>query len=380
MQNINRKIRVAITHGDMNGVGYELILRSFAEAEMLELMTPIIYGSRRAVEFQAKALLIKCSFNFISDAEQAKDDALNFVTCVRDDLRVEFGKVAEEMGMASRQAIDCAMHDYARGLFDVLVMAPSNDDDVLQVVDYLRAMAEEARENAAEGEKPALTLNDITPLRVMRNEYMHVACVLGDVDDAATDASLTTESVADCAGIFFRAMHRELRIDNPRIAILALNEHITGDESSAEIRAIAPAISQLVNSGKQAFGPYKAKEFFESGEFAHFDGVLAMNLGQALVPFDELFEEIGCMYVTGLPLITALPMHGPCYDMAGQGVIDEGAFRKALYLAVDTFRNRFHYDQAVQNPLPKMYHERKEDGEKARFAVRKKFDFEKKGE
>ena len=119
----------------MNGVGYELILRSFAEAEMLELMTPIIYGSRRAVEFQSKALQIKCSFNFISDAEQAKDDALNFVTCVRDDLRVEFGKVTEEMEMASRQAIDCAMHDYARGLFDVLVMAPSNDDDVIQVVD-----------------------------------------------------------------------------------------------------------------------------------------------------------------------------------------------------------------------------------------------------
>ena len=214
----------------------------------------------------------------------------------------------------------------------------------------------------------------------MRNEYIQVACVLGDVDDAATDASLTMESVADCAGIFFRAMHRDLRIDNPRIAILALNEHITGDESSAEIRAIAPAISQLVNSGKQAFGPYKAKEFFKSGEYVHFDGILAMNLGQALVPFDELFEEIGCMYVTGLPLITALPMHGPCYDMAGQGIIDESAFRKALYLAVDTFRNRFHYDLSVQNPLPKMYHERKEDGEKARFAVRKKLDFEKKGE
>ena len=156
------------------------------------------------------------------------------------------------MEMASRQAIDCAMHDYARGLFDVLVMAPSNDDDVIQVVDYLRSMAEQARENVAEGEKPALALGDITPLHVMRNEYIQVACVLGDVDDAATDASLTMESVADCAGIFFRAMHRDLRIDNPRIAILALNEHITGDESSAEIRAIAPAISQLVNRDRKS--------------------------------------------------------------------------------------------------------------------------------
>ena len=380
MHNTDKKIRVAITHGDINGVGYELILRTFAEGEILELMTPIIYGSRRAVEYQAKVMQMRAVFHYISDASEAKDDVVNFVSVVNDNCKVEFGQMTDNAARLAETAVDCAIRDYEKGLVDVIVAAPSANDDVEQVVEYLQAAADNSRQEGAESGEITEKKNVIEPLRIMRNDYIHVASVLGDEDTESANASLTDGMIFSCARSFFQSMKREQRVDNPRIAVLALNEVIRSDENSAEIRAIAPAISQLVNSGMQAFGPYIAKDFFEKGEYIHFDGVLTMTLSQALVPFDTLFEDPGCMYVAGLPLIMALPMHGPCYEMAGQGIIDETAFRKSLYLAVDAVRNRRCYDLPLENPLQKMYHEKKEDGEKVRFAVKKKFEIEKKTE
>lgn len=380
MHNIDKKIRVAITHGDINGVGYELMLRTFAEGEILELMTPVIYGSRRAVEYQAKVMQMRAAFHYISDAAEAKDDVVNFVSVVNENCKVEFGKMTDTAASSAEIAVDCAMRDYERGLVDVIVAAPSGNDDVGQVVEYLQTAAAKSSQEGAESGETAEKKDGMVPLRIMRNDYIHVASVLGNEDTDAANASLTDGMVVDCARLFFQYMKRELRVDNPRIAVLALNEAIRSDESSAEIRSIAPAVSQLVNSGMQAFGPYLAKDFFEKGEYIHFDGVLAMTLGQALIPFDSLFDDPGCMYVAGLPLVMALPMHGSCHEMAGQGIMDETAFRKSLYLAIDAFRNRCCYDLPLRNPLQKMYHEKKEDGEKVRFAVKKKFEFEKKTE
>ena len=378
MQNIDRKIRVAVTHGDINGVAYELMLRTFVEAEILELMTPIIYGSRPAMEYHARNLQIRVPFYYINNASEVKDDVVNFVSVVNDNCKVDIGHVTEDAARLAKKSIECALYDYNCGLVDVIMMAPSGCDDVIQVVEYLQSVVSASRQDGTGIEDTEEIEQSITPLRIMKNDYLSVASVLGDVVRDVADKALTDVNIVKSARLFFQSMKREQRVDNPRIAVLALNEAISGDESSAEFRAIAPAISQLVNSGMQAFGPYLAKDFFEKGEYVHFDGVLAMTLGQALLPFNCIFDAPESMYVAGLPMILAMPMYEPCYDVAGQGIMDEAAFRRTLYLAVDTFRNRCCYDFPLRNPLQKMYHEKKEDGEKVRFAVKKKFDSEKK--
>ena len=172
------------------------------------------------------------------------------------------------------------------------------------------------------------------------------------------------------ATIFHQALKRDFRISSPRIAVLSLNPH-AGDDGllgSEEKEIILPAIEELADKGIQAFGPYAADGFFGSGAYDHFDGVLAMYHDQGLAPFKTIALESGVNYTAGLPIIRTSPDHGTAYDIAGKGVADENSMRQAIYTAIDVFRNRKFYDEPLQNPLPKLFHEKREDGDKARFA------------
>ena len=179
--------------------------------------------------------------------------------------------------------------------------------------------------------------------------------------------------------IFFQSLKRDFRISNPRIAVLALNPH-AGDEGvlgSEEQTIIKPAIDELAAKGIQAFGPYPADGFFGSGNYQYFDGVLAMYHDQGLAPFKTIAVEDGVNYTAGLPIVRTSPDHGTAFDIAGQGKADENSMRQAIYTAIDVFRNRQEYDAPLANPLPKLFHEKREDGEKVRFNVRPKDMFPK---
>lgn len=365
-----RKIRVAITQGDTNGVGYEVILKVFADPAMLELCTPIIYGSPKIAAYHRKALNIDAAFSIINHAEEARDGRVNLLTCFDDEVKVELGQPSQEAGAAALKALDRAMTDFRSQLYDVLVTAPINKATIQSPGFKFPGHTEYIETSVGNGEKA---------LMILMNEVLRVALVTTHLPIKDVAKAITKEAIIEKATIFHRALKRDFRISNPRIAILALNPH-AGDAGllgTEEKDIIKPAIDELASMGIQAFGPYPTDGFFGAGTFERFDGVLAMYHDQGLAPFKTIALENGVNYTAGLPIVRTSPDHGTAYDIAGKGKADEQSMRQAIYTAIDIFRNRQQYDEPLANPLPKLFHEKREDGEKARFAIRPKDQFRK---
>ena len=342
-----KKIRVAITHGDTNGVGYEQIFKIFADPAMLELCTPIVYGSPKVAAYHIKALDLQVQFNIITEAEEAKDNHLNLLTTFDEEIKVELGQASEEAVEASRKALKAAIVDVQQGKADVLVMAPDN------LPDFLSKEPEVLRIRIADDLRVGLITNLLA---------------IKDVPEA-----ITKQKIVEKAKIMHTSLRRDLRISNPRIAVLALNppadeETKWGEE---ELEAIIPAIEELEQAGIQAFGPYAAETFFGNGDYTKFDGILAMYHDQGLMPLKTIGHDDSVCLVTGMPFVCTNPETGVGYQIAGKGSADESALRNAIYLAIDVFRNRQYYDEPLANPLPKLYREKRDDSEKVRFAVPK---------
>lgn len=365
-----RKIRVAITQGDTNGVGYEVILKVFADPAMLEICTPIIYGSPKIAAYHRKALNIDASFSIINHAEEARDGRVNLLTCFDDEVKVELGQPSQEAGEAALKALDRAMTDFRSQLYDVLVTAPINKATIQSPGFKFPGHTEYIEASVGNGEKA---------LMILMNDVLRVALVTTHLPIKDIAKAITKEAIIEKATIFHRALKRDFRISNPRIAVLALNPH-AGDAGllgTEEKDIIKPAINELAATGIQAFGPYPADGFFGAGTFERFDGVLAMYHDQGLAPFKTIALDNGVNYTAGLPIIRTSPDHGTAFDIAGKGKADEQSMRQAIYTAIDIFRNRQQYDEPLANPLPKLFHEKREDGEKARFAIRPKDQFRK---
>ncbi len=357
-------IRVAITQGDTNGVGYEVILKTFADLGMLELCTPIIYGSPKIAAYHRKALNLETNFSIINNAEEARPGRVNLLTCFDNEVKVELGQPSIEAGQAAFKALDRAMTDYRAGLFDVLVTAPINKATIQNAGFHFPGHTEYIEASVGEGQKA---------LMILMNDILRVALVTTHLPIKDISKAITKEAIIEKATIFHQSLKRDFRISNPRIAVLSLNPH-AGDNGllgSEEKDVIIPAIEELEKHGIQAFGPYPADGFFGSNTYYHFDGVLAMYHDQGLAPFKTIALENGVNFTAGLSIIRTSPDHGTAYDIAGQGIADENSFRQAIYSAIDIFRNRNNYDEPLQNPLPKLFHEKRDDSEKVRFAIPK---------
>ena len=335
-----RKIRVAITHGDTNGIGYEVILKAFEDPTMLELCTPIVYGSPKVASYHRKALGLETQFSIVDKAEDARDGRLNLLTTFDEEVKVEFGTPTDESDTAARKAVARAKEDLQKGLYDVLVQAP------------MRSNANPGKEDKS--------------LTMMVSDLVRIGLVTTHLPLKDVPGAVTVEKIVDKAAIFFASLRRDFRISNPRIALLALNPQLGSEEETI----IKPAIEQLEKQGIQAFGPYVADDYFGEKMYYDFDGVLAMYDDQGLVPFKTLAVDGGVKLKAGISAICTTPDHGPAFDIAGKGVADEQSMRQAIYTAIDMYRHRIDYDEPLAHPLPKLYHEKREDGEKARFAVR----------
>ena len=356
-----RKIRVAITQGDTNGVGYEVILKVFSDPNILELCTPIIYGSPKIASYHRKALNLEVPYTIINHAEEARDGRVNLLACFDDEIKIEMGQPSQEAGAAALKALDRAMTDYRSELYDVLVTAPINKATIQSPGFHFPGHTEYIETSVGEGQKA---------LMILMNETLRVALVTTHLPIKDIAKAITKEGIIEKATIFHKALKRDFRISSPRIAVLSLNPH-AGDNGllgSEEKDIILPAIEELADKGIQAFGPFAADGFFGSGAYDHFDGVLAMYHDQGLAPFKTIALESGVNYTAGLPIVRTSPDHGTAYDIAGKGIADENSMRQAIFTAIDVFRNRQFYDEPLQNPLPKLFHEKREDGDKARFA------------
>ncbi len=369
----DKKIRVAITQGDTNGVGCEVILKTFADPAMFEICTPIVYGSPKVIAYHKKALNIDTNYSIINRVEEARDGRLNVLTCFDEEVKIELGQPSEEAGKAAFKALDRAMADYQAGLYDVLVTAPINKATIQSPNFHFPGHTEYIESKAGNGDKA---------LMILMNENLRVALVTTHLPIKDISKAITKEAIIEKAVIFQKSLKRDFRISSPRIAVLSLNPH-AGDNGllgTEEKEFIVPAIEELEKQGVQAFGPYAADGFFGSNTYDYFDGVLAMYHDQGLAPFKTIALDSGVNYTAGLPIIRTSPDHGTAYDIAGQGKADENSFRQAIYTAIDVFRNRQNYDEPLQNPLPKLFHEKRDDSEKVRFAIPKAKDLFKKEE
>lgn len=360
----NTKPRVAITHGDTNGIGYEVIFKTFAEPAMLELCTPIVYGSPKVAAYHRNALDIQGNFTIINSAEEAKHGKLNLLATFDEDVKVDMGKPSKEAGLAAFKALERAMEDYKNNGYDVLVTAPINKNNIqCEGFDFC-GHTEYIEQRIGQDQKA---------LMILLNENLRVALVTTHLPIKDVAAAINKETIVEKAKIFHQSLKRDFRISNPRIAVLALNPH-AGDNGllgEEEQNIIMPAIQELATQGVCAYGPYAADGFFAHDGYLAFDGVLAMYHDQGLAPFKCLDLGGGVNYTAGLPLVRTSPDHGTAYEIAGKGIADENSFRHAIYEAIDIWRNRACYDEPFANPLPKLYHERRDDSDKVRFSVPK---------
>ena len=356
----NRKIRVGITHGDINGVGYEVILKAFADSTMLDLCTPIVYGSPKVAAYHRKAVELQTSFSIINTAEEAQEGKLSILACTEDELKVELSKPSAEAGKAALDAMERALADYKEGLIDVLVTAPINKHSIQSDEFHFPGHTEYIEERVGEGEKALMIL--------MKDDF-RVALVTGHIPVKDIASTLTKELIMEKMEIFNRSLKQDFNIGCPRIAVFSLNPH-AGDNGllgTEETEVIIPAMKEMQAKGVQCFGPYPADGFMGSGNFTHFDGILAMYHDQGLAPFKALAMDEGVNYTAGLPIVRTSPAHGTAYDIAGQGVATEDSFRQAIYTAIDVYRNRVIEKQIHARPLRKQYYEKRDDSDKLKL-------------
>jgi 4-hydroxythreonine-4-phosphate dehydrogenase len=356
-------MKVGITHGDTNGVGYEIILKAFADAPMYDLCTPVVYGSLKIALAHAKALDMKVQFNVVASANEALPGKMNLIECVQGDVPLEWGKVSAEAGHAAYVALERAAEDLNAGQIEALVTAPICKEAMKLSGFKYAGHTEYLASVSAEGQNE--------PLMILQNEMMRVALATVHEPLQKVAGQLTQEKVETRLRALYQSLRHDFLFSSPRIAVLALNPH-SGDGGALgaeEQEIISPAIQTLVNEGIPCFGPYSADGFFGAAMYTHFDGILAMYHDQGLIPLKALGMDSGVNVTAGLSFVRTSPDHGTAFDIAGQGKADPASMRSAIYAAMDIKRNREADDEAKQNPLPKLYHERREDSERSRHTL-----------
>ncbi len=354
------KIRVGITQGDINGVGYEVIFKTFSDPTMLELCTPIIYGSPKVAAYHRKAMNLQANFSIVNSASEASHGKLSVVNCADDEVKVEFAKPSEDAGKAAFDALERALAEYRAGLIDVLVTAPINKHTIQSDKFHFPGHTEYIQERVGQGNQA---------LMILLKDDFRVALVTGHIPVKDIASSLTKELIEEKLTIFNQSLKVDFNIDCPRIAVLALNPH-AGDNGllgKEEQEVIVPAMEEINARGVRCFGPYPADGFMGSDQIVHFDGVLAMYHDQGLAPFKALAMDEGVNYTAGLPLVRTSPDHGTAYDIAGKGVASEASFRHAVYTAIDVFRNRQQDKEIRVNPLRKQYYDKRDDSDKLKL-------------
>lgn len=346
-------IKIGITHGDINGIGYEVILKMLDDNRILELCTPIIYGSAKIAAFYRKALgMQQQQLHQINNVAEARDGAVNIINVVGEECKVEPGQSTKEAGAAAFAALEKAVQDVSAGALDAIVTAPINKDNIQS--DLFTFPGHTEYLEASVGGKA---------LMVLFNRDIRVALVTTHLPISKIAENITAERIVEKLKIFSDSLRSDFAIVHPRIAVLALNPHAgeNGLLGSEEQDVIIPAITAAKEQGVECYGPYAADGFFGSGLFKHFDGILAMYHDQGLAPFKTMAMDSGVNFTAGLPIVRTSPDHGTGYDIAGEGKASEQSMREALYAAIDIARNRERYKEMTANPLRRQYFDKSKD-------------------
>ena len=353
----NKKIRVGITHGDINGIGYEVIMKALEDPMMTELCTPVVYGSSKAMAYHRKALeMPNVNFTLARRAEEAQDGQNNLVEVLDGEVKIELGTASEAAGKAALASLKRAADDLRNGVIDVLVTAPINKDSIQSDEFHFPGHTEYLENRIGEGNKALMILFD---------EHVRVALVTTHLPISQVPKAITKTAITDKIYIFEESLRKDFGIVKPRIAVLSLNPHAgeNGMLGTEEKDVIIPAIEEVQSKKIMAFGPYAADGFFGSGQFKHFDGVLAMYHDQGLAPFKTIAMEDGVNFTAGLPYVRTSPDHGTGYDIAGKNQASAASLRSAIFKAIDIFRNRERHYEMYAHPLRRQYYDKSGDKE-----------------
>ena len=329
---MKNKLRIGITTGDLNGIGLEVVLKALANPIILDHFIPVIYSSGKVVSYH-KNILENDHFQFdnLRSAERLSLDKINIVNCWPEAINLNLGQSDPSLGKYPIISLAQAVHDHKQGLIDCIVTAPIDKNNV----------------KSAGFEYPGHTEYfgheyDASPMMVMATDRLRVSIVTGHIPLSAVATTLTKELIENKINQFHNVLRDDFGIERPTIGVLGLNPH-AGDNGmlgQEEIDMIRPAVIQAKKNGVMALGPFPADGFFASGNYAKFDGVLAMYHDQGLIPFKTLAEGRGVNVTAGLGLVRTSPDHGTAFDLAGKGIANHQSFLSALFMAKDIYKNR----------------------------------------
>ena len=340
-----RKLVVGITQGDGNGISYEVIIKALADERILDMCTPVIYGSSKIFGFYKKQIhnLDQINTNIINSAKDAHQKRVNIVNCLPENVFVEPGQSTPESAKAAMTSLERAVAELKEGNIDVLVTAPINK----------RAMVGEGFGYTGHTEYLEKEFGVDEVAMIMVCDRLKVGVVTGHIPLKEVPKALTTEKILSKLRLMKASLQRDFGVMAPKIAVLGLNPHcgdggLLGDE---EQQIILPAIKAAAAEDIMAFGPYSADGFFGLGNYSKFDAVLAMYHDQGLTPFKALAFEDGVNYTAGLPVVRTSPDHGTAYEMAGRDMADPRSMKAAIYAAIDIYNRREEYDDLITNRM-----------------------------
>lgn len=340
-----RKLRIGITHGDINGISYEIMIKALADPRICELCTPIVYGSNKAAGFYKRDMpdYSSFSFNVINSAAEASPKHPNIINCIEDNVRIDVGKSTVLAGHYAVAALNAALKDFQAGHIDALVTCPINKSNVQS----------DQFDFVGHTEYLASNFGGKTPLMFMVSDIVKVGLVTIHEPIVKVVPRITTENILEKLRMMHRSLIRDFAIRAPKIAVMSLNPHAgdCGLLGREEDEIITPAIKSAGFEGITAYGPYGADGFFAHGSYRKFDAILAMYHDQGLTPFKILSGEEGVNYTAGLDIVRTSPDHGVAYDIAGKNMADETSLRSAIYKAIDICRNRDIFDEISSNTL-----------------------------
>ncbi|AEK22400.1 4-hydroxythreonine-4-phosphate dehydrogenase PdxA [Capnocytophaga canimorsus] len=338
----NDLIKVGISVGDLNGVGIEVILKTFQDNRLLELCTPIVFGSNKTISFQRKHLNINVNFQGIDLLENAVEGKLNVLNCWKDSPNISFGKETPEGGKYAFESLQIATQALKNDLIDVLVTAPINKNNIQSETfkfpghtDYL---AQEL-----EGKS----------LMFMVSEELKVGLLTDHVPIKEVSSHITPDLISEKIKLIDESLKKDFCLQRPKIAVLGLNPHcgdngVIGDEDDTIIR---PTLRKLFDEGFLVFGPFSADGFFASGNYKNYDAVIAPYHDQGLIPFKTITFGNGVNFTAGLKRVRTSPDHGTAFEIAGKGQANADSFKQAVYTAIDIFKNRTEYEDLQKNQL-----------------------------
>ncbi|MDR1683124.1 MAG: 4-hydroxythreonine-4-phosphate dehydrogenase PdxA [Candidatus Symbiothrix sp.] len=339
-------IKVGITQGNINGVSYELILKTLEEPHIVESCVPVVYGSSKALAYYRKTLDIQgLNISTISRAGDAVVRRINLINLGTEETVVELGKYTEESAKSADAALRRAMDDLKAGAIDALVLSPAASDPFKSVL---------------------LTLNEEKKgLKIWVNDTLRISLATNQINLKEVPALLKVEALSEKIQNLRTSLIRDFKVTFPRIAVLALNPQTAeGKFGKEEDEIIRPAIQSAFNKGVLCFGPYPADQWFASDDYKKFDAVLAMYYDQGMIAFQTLTNEAGAFFIANTPYIITSSNTNAQFDKAGKNEVSPDSFRNALYLAIDLYYNRKNDQEIRRNPLKKQYFERGSDNEK----------------